>query len=514
MAESSQSVEQKSGRGSLFLAGLAGARKDVLQLLPAAVTKQAAMGAVLLTTAGFAAVSAAYALNITRVIPSPWLCAPVGLLWGLAILNLDRMLVIGLAQEKGIGRNIALALPRVILAFIIGVVISTPLMLKIFESEIDAQLNRSIIEAQGDLQSQIDESPIALQLGAAQERLSEIDRLVNAGDPASSPSVGAVQTEIVALQTKADQEKATYERLLAEALAEEDGTGGTGVAGCADSCQSKKAASAEAQALWQSTRDQIAEKQSEKAGVVAAESEEAIAERPAVVANIEKLKGQLGETQNAGYALEDANTGIIARLKALKAISGNDSTASNAHLAVTLLFMSMEVLPVVFKVISNLGRRSQYDEVVEDREAFEVEAATADLKLRRDRDEIRRTAEMDAEKDRAEKQHEVVKKINAAVVEHQAAVIDEALALWTVHAKDVAALRLNDWSASLAANGSTAPIVAGTNGGFSSGPGAPAGAGVGNVGASSGPANAASGPQITQTIVTGSMPVPPPISAN
>lgn len=514
MAESFQTVDQKPGSGSLFLARLTGAREDVLQQLPAAVTKQAAMGAVLLTTAGFASVSAAYALYITGVISSPWLCVPVGLLWGLAILNLDRMLVIGLSQEKGFWRNVLLASPRFLLAVILGVVISTPLMLKVFESEIDAQLNRSIIEAQGDLQSQIDGSPIALQLKAAQGRLSEIDRLVNAGDPASSPSVGAVQSEIVALQTKADQEKETYERLLAEALAEEDGTGGTGVAGCADSCQSKKAASAEAQALWQSTRDQIAEKQSEKAGVVAAESEEAIAERPTVVVNIEKLKNQLGDTQNAGYALEDANTGIIARLKALNTVSDGDSTAGNARWAVTLLFMSMEVLPVVFKILSNVGRRSQYDEVVEDREAFEVEAATADLKLRRDRDEIRRTTEMDAEKDRTEKKHEVVKKINEAVVEHQAAVIDEALALWTVHAKDVAALRLNDWSASLATNGSTAPIVTGTNGGFSSGPGAPAGAGVGTVGASSGPANAASGPQITQTIVTGSMPVPPPISAN
>lgn len=514
MAESSQLVEQKSSRGSLFLAGLAGARKDVLQLLPAAVTKQAAMGAVLLTTAGFAAVSAAYALNITRVVPSPWLCIPVGLLWGLAILNLDRMLVIGLAQEKGIWRNIALALPRVILAFIIGIVISTPLMLKIFESEIDAQLNRSIIEAQGDLQSQIDGSPIALQLGAAQERLSEIDRLVNAGDPASSPSVGAVQSAIVALQTKADQEKATYERLLAEALAEEDGTGGTGVAGCADSCQSKKAASVEAQALWKSTRDQIAEKQNEKAGVVAAESEEAIAERPAVVADIEKLKSQLGDTQNAGYALEDANTGIIARLKALNTISGNDSTAGNAHLAVTLLFMSMEILPVLFKVISNLGRRSQYDEVVEDREAFEVEAATADLKLRRDRDEIRRTAEMDSERDRTEKQHEVVKKINEAVVEHQAAVIDEALALWAAHAKDVAALQLSDWSASLTTNGRTAPIVTGTNGGFSSGRGAPAAAGVSKAGVAAVPVNATSGSQAAHTTLNTGLPPLPPISAN
>ena len=50
-----------------FLARLAGARADILQQLPGALAKQSAMGAVLLTTAGFAAVSAAYALNITGV---------------------------------------------------------------------------------------------------------------------------------------------------------------------------------------------------------------------------------------------------------------------------------------------------------------------------------------------------------------------------------------------------------------------------------------------------------------
>lgn len=114
-----------------FLARLAGARVDVLAQLPGAVSKQAAMGAVLLTTAAFAAISAGYAMAITGIATGIF-AVLAGLVWGLAILNLDRMLVIGLAKETGLGRNLALAAPRVILAVILGVVISTPLMLKIF----------------------------------------------------------------------------------------------------------------------------------------------------------------------------------------------------------------------------------------------------------------------------------------------------------------------------------------------------------------------------------------------
>ena len=65
-----------------------------------------------------------------------------GVFWGALIFNLDRYIVS--STHKGsdgsrlkIWRN---ALPRLVLAILLGFVISTPLELKIFESEIEAEI--------------------------------------------------------------------------------------------------------------------------------------------------------------------------------------------------------------------------------------------------------------------------------------------------------------------------------------------------------------------------------------
>lgn len=460
---------------SLFLARLAGARIDVLRQLPGQIPKQVAMGAVLLTTALFAAISAAYALNITGVAEN-WLLALVaGLAWGLAILNLDRMLVLGLSQERSWKRLVGLAAPRVVLAFIIGVVISTPLMLKVFESEIEAQLNKNILAAQEQLRSDLNNSTASADLTAAESELAELRALINAGpsaDPAANPKIQSAQAEIDALNEEAAEQKADYDRLQGLAIAEEEGSGGTGIAGCADMCLEKKRLANEAKARWEETLGEVQAKEGDKArlaseleGTLLEESERRIAdaevELPIVEQTVAQLREQISSAQDTGYQLEQANQGIIARLKALNDLSDGDGTAAAAHRAVTLLFMCIELLPVIFKVLTNLGRPTAYDEVLTKTEDVEVSAATADIDAKRERDKLRTDAQMEAEKDRIDKQQAAVLKINDAVVAHQVDVIDAALERWTDHAKETASERLNNWAARLGGTGTVGMPPAG-----------------------------------------------------
>lgn len=460
---------------SQFLARLAGARIDVLRQLPGQIPKQAAMGAVLLTTAFFAAISAAYALYITGVTEG-WLLALVaGLVWGLAILNLDRMLVLGLSQERSLKKLLMLAVPRVVLAVIIGVVISTPLMLKVFESEIEAQLNRNILAAQEQLRSDLNNSTASADLTAAETELADLRALINAGptaDPAANPKVQAVQTEIDALNERAAEQKAEYDRLQALAIAEEEGSGGTGIAGCAAMCVEKKRLANEAKARWDATLREVEAKEGEKArlaaeleGTLLEESERRIAdaqvELPIVEQTVAQLREQISSAQDTSYQLEQANQGIIARLKALNDLSAGDGTAAAARYAVAALFMCLELLPVIFKVLTNLGRPTAYDDVLTKTEDVEVAAATADIDARRDREKLRTDAQMEAEKDRIDKQQAAVLKINDAVVAHQVDVIDAALERWTDHAKATASERLNSWAATLGGTGTVGMPPAG-----------------------------------------------------
>jgi len=448
---------------SAFLARLAGARIDVLRQLPSQTSKQAAMGAVMLTTSLFAALSAGYALHITGVASGWFFACVAGLLWGLAILNLDRMLVLGLSQERDWKSLLRLGVPRMVLAVVLGAVISTPLMLKVFESEIEAQLNRNILAAQEELRSDLNNSTAAADLAEAEMTMGELRALINAGptaDPAANPKIQAVQSEIDALTQEADEQKAEYDQLQAQAIAEEEGSGGTGIAGCAAMCVEKKRLATEAKVRWEDTLREITAKEGDKArlaseleGTLLEESERRIAdaqtELPVVEQTVTRLREQIASAQDTSYQLEQANQGIIARLKALNDLTGGDATVATARYAVALVFMLIEILPVLFKLLGNLGKPTAYDELATEMEGAELEAATAEINAKRAWEKLRTDAQLEAEKDRIDKQQQAILKINEVVVSHQVEVIDAALEHWTSHAKSTASERLSSWAATL-----------------------------------------------------------------
>src|SRR3954452_19821139 len=121
------------------LAVLAGARTDVLTAATAARARFVALGGVLLSTGALAVLSAAFAVHMALGVWWPFALL-VGAFWGLVIVNLDRMLLVGMAHDSSVKRNAILAVPRIALALVLGTVIATPLTLQVFHREIDTQL--------------------------------------------------------------------------------------------------------------------------------------------------------------------------------------------------------------------------------------------------------------------------------------------------------------------------------------------------------------------------------------
>src|SRR3712207_1370146 len=100
------------------LAALSGARQDLLEAVPTARARHVALGGVLLSTGGLAVLSASFAVHMA--LGAPWPVAVIfGLGWGVVIVNLDRMLLVGMAYDASIRRNISLAVPRVALALVL-----------------------------------------------------------------------------------------------------------------------------------------------------------------------------------------------------------------------------------------------------------------------------------------------------------------------------------------------------------------------------------------------------------
>lgn len=101
-------------------------------------TKFVGIGATVFFTAVMAFIASAYALFTVfdSVIPA----LLFGFVWSLLIFNLDRFIVSTIRKRDSFASEFLQATPRIILAFIIAIVISKPLEIKIFEKEINTVL--------------------------------------------------------------------------------------------------------------------------------------------------------------------------------------------------------------------------------------------------------------------------------------------------------------------------------------------------------------------------------------
>lgn len=118
----------------------AGADRDLLYVCPADHSKYVGIGTVILFTAIMAALSGGYAINMIATNNdglSPW-CL-LGIVWGAMIFFLDRFITNTMYSDGKVTISwleFRCALPRIIISIFIGIVIATPLELKIFHDSI------------------------------------------------------------------------------------------------------------------------------------------------------------------------------------------------------------------------------------------------------------------------------------------------------------------------------------------------------------------------------------------
>ena len=134
--------ERKPGWYNNFLWWCAGVNREVLQLCPTEWAKYAGMGGTIFSTACMAAVSGGYA--ISTVFDNTIVAVLFGLFWGFIIIfNLDRLIVNTMYSDGEVTISwleFKSGLPRIIMALFLGIVISTPLELKIYEKSINTEI--------------------------------------------------------------------------------------------------------------------------------------------------------------------------------------------------------------------------------------------------------------------------------------------------------------------------------------------------------------------------------------
>lgn len=434
-------------RISDFWAWLGGADKAVLAEVPTARARFAQMGGVLLTTAGIAVVSMTFAMHYAVGAPW-WLAGCIGIFWGFIILNLDRLLVLSIGATRNRRHMWIMATPRLLMAAILAVVISTPLVLRIFASDISSQLfiiHEKVSSQQKNLEANSNEAHEATQL---QNQIMAQESILAGHLPVTvtNPALQTAQAAVAHLQHEQQVAQSTLNKAIEAYQCEADGSG-PGCAGASNKYGKGPIYQAKLRVYKQDQAklDQItSELNTATAQERAAEKNVATAQastlaQDQVSANIllPKLKKEyaainatLQSQANYGTKVNHGDNGLLAQIRALFAASSTDPALALVHLAVFLLFFMIEILPVTVKLLLSMDRNSAYESVARKNENKVIDAAKIERAELRQIAEQKSQARLEIEADMRQKEIDLGKHANQYVETAMIKILDAALQHW------------------------------------------------------------------------------------
>ena len=204
---------RKPGWYNNFLWWCAGANRDVLRQCPTEWAKYAGMGGTIFSTACMAALSGGYA--ISYVFDNTTVAVLFGLFWGFVIIfNLDRLIVNTMYSDGEVTiswKEFFSGLPRIIMAIFLGIVISTPLELKIYEKSIKTEIKslkeKKIKELLANDEAKLEEYKVK------KDQILSRD-IVDAAVGSAGAAFNEANSELSKLQTKYNQKQSSISNLI------------------------------------------------------------------------------------------------------------------------------------------------------------------------------------------------------------------------------------------------------------------------------------------------------------
>jgi hypothetical protein len=308
-----------------------GATVDILERpeCKTELARYAMMGAFVVLTAAFAALSGGFALytGFKRVL----LAISVGLLWGGFIFTLDRFIVSSIRKQavdsdSSLGQKIwakateiCTAMPRLILAGFIAVTVAVPLEMKYFEPEITAKLDDTRGQAAPGLATQVHDS---------------------------MPELVAVEGELQRLAEKEERLRQRRDLLRDQLMNEGKGVGGQGYSGVFGAGPIYRQRAAEAnQADVDLTNHQTTNQ----------------ARTQYLTVRLNALRVELDEAINEKNRIKKGGDGFLARFQALHELA-NDGSIRNVTWFLVILLTLIETTPVLIKLFA---KRGPYDDLLD-----------------------------------------------------------------------------------------------------------------------------------------------------
>ena len=289
-----------------FLIGFSGADIDVLNSpqCQTEIPKYASLGLMVLCTGTLGMVSGGYALF--TIFGNVQISALFGMLWGVFVGGIDRYFVITARKsESGNSNQITMAIPRLVFAAFIGLIISKPLELRIFKAEIESQLYKEQIE---DVK-QVEENSLESK---------QIDRL---------------EQQKAQLRQQEQQLREKWSQAEQIAHEEAEGKSGTGKQGKGSVYKEKRTQADELLNQLKQKQQQIAKIQN----------------------NIDRYTEKLDQNLVVADRKQKQASTLLGQLQALHNLAEEKPIVGQINLCITLLFVIVEIMPLSLKLMTKFG---------------------------------------------------------------------------------------------------------------------------------------------------------------
>jgi hypothetical protein len=362
-------------RPGQFLITLSGARPDILAFCPGERTKFQSLGWVILITAGMAVMSMWFALTTTLGVNA--VAAVFGaVLWGLVIMGIDRWLVTSMPHDRS--RKLLMALPRLALALLLGTVISTPFVLRIFASEINNQI--SVIKENNEavfLSSQQD-SAVGARVTKWQNTVNNLQQVIDSDgaqpiNPANDPEIQGLTTELNNERTVATTDYKAWQCQLYGGCGAPKGSGPLAAA----SEQQYDQDEAQIASLTSQINARKQQLQASSASSQQSRLQQAQGALPNAKAQLAAAQGEQDSLLNNFESTNSATNGLLIRLEALDQLSAKGGSLSAARWLLFLLFLVIELLPVSVKLMQQPGL---YEQILEEKDRYQLREAKWQLR--------------------------------------------------------------------------------------------------------------------------------------
>jgi hypothetical protein len=376
-----------------------GASTEALYECPTAWNAFAIQGYVIFMTAVLSFISGSYFLSFVFPVTNWIIPAAFGAVWAFLIFTLDRSIIVSIKKTGVFWKELLQAFPRFILAVFIGLVIATPIELRLFEPDIKEKVTE-------------------INFNKEQERLRELLKI---------DSIRAVQrqkeVENLKIKYRIDEyekimndKKILYDSLDNQRIQEAEGTGGTGIPGKGPVYDEKQKSFETAKGDYEDAK--------KKYNVA---NENYMKEvQPSITTSVNPDTTSVNPKETPNDIV-----GVETRVRALYQLSG-------LHWFMTLLFILIECLPVITKLMNKRGpydetlERIEYEKMIEQKEIISRKNSEINELLKQAEEAAKLSAEikMQSEQYKLEAELRVNKTILDDIAQKQEELALEAIDKW------------------------------------------------------------------------------------